>query len=116
MTPMVSPPRGGHQRVPMSTRVRSPLPLLCQQPSRAPTFLGEKPKFPLQSPWLYKTCSCLRPARPPVPFLPSPPRSLPFIHTASATLASLLFLQHTRPTSAPGPLHGWALCLQRPSS
>lgn len=42
---------------------------------------------------------------PPTPFLPSPPLSHPLAHTASATRASWLFLQHTRYGPAPGPSH-----------
>ena len=37
--------------------------------------------------------------------LPALPFSLPLTHSASATWASQLFLQHTRHSPAPGPLH-----------
>lgn len=69
---------------------------LCPQPSRAFTFLGHKPKFP-------QPTGLARPA--PVPSLPSPPPSLPLTHAAPATQTPSLFLQHTRHSSAPGPLH-----------
>lgn len=66
-------------------------PLLCPQPSRAPTSLVVKDQFPSLS---------------------SLPPCLPLAQSALSTRASRLFLQPARSSLAPGPLH-WLCPLLR---
>lgn len=85
--PQVHPPVSGHQRAPVSTRVRSrPV-----QPTALQDFhLPGAQVLPTWSPRPCTTCSC--PLR-----WPSPPPSLPLTHSAPATQAPWLFLQHVSP-------------------
>lgn len=61
-------------------------------------------------PLIPKAARTICPAR----FLPFTPPSLLLTHSAPATQASWLFLQHTRPIAAPGPLHGPCLLPRGP--
>ena len=77
-------------------------PLLCPQPSRAPTSLGIKAKTSLQPTRPHLTC--------PVPSPPSPPPSLLLAHSAPdsrASSSSSVFLQHARHGPAQGLYTDW---------
>lgn len=77
----------------MSTWVRYVPHPLCPHPSRAPNSLGVKAHILLCP---TRLCTASYPhATSPVPSLPSPPLSLPLAHSAPATWASSLSLQHT---------------------
>lgn len=78
-TPAARPPQSGHQRAPMSTRVRSRL--LCPQPSRVPPPWGQSPG----PPEAHKAVHDLPRPLPVLPSRPTPPCSLCPRHTGPLT-------------------------------